>query len=41
MANDNLNLILTLATLRGRAAALAETKAVQDQAAATTAGLQA
>ena len=39
MASDNL--ILTLATLRGRAAALAATKAVQDQAAATTAGLQA
>ena len=35
------NLTLTLATLRGRAAALAETKAVQDQAAATIAGLQA
>ena len=39
MANDNLT--LTLATLRGRAAALAETKAVQDQAAAVIAGLQA
>ena len=39
MATDNLT--LTLATLRGRAAALAETKAVQDQAVATTAGLQA
>ena len=39
MASDNLT--LTLATLRGRAAALAETKAVQDQAAATIAGLQA
>ena len=39
MASDNLT--LTLATLRGRAAALAEAKAAQDQAAATTAGLQA
>ena len=39
MANDNLT--LTLATLRGRAAALAEAKAAQDQAAATIAGLQA
>ena len=39
MANDNLT--LTLATLRGRAAALAEAKAAQDQAVATTAGLQA
>ena len=39
MANDNLT--LTLATLRGRAAALAEAKAAQDQAAATVAGLQA
>ena len=39
MASDNLT--LTLATLRGRAAALAEAKAAQDQAAATIAGLQA
>ena len=39
MANDNLT--LTLATLRGRAAALAEVKAAQDQAAAVIAGLQA
>lgn len=39
MANDSLT--LTLATLRGRAAALAEAKAAQDQAAATIAGLQA
>lgn len=39
MATDNLT--LTLATLRGRAAALAEAKAAQDQAAATLAGLQA
>ena len=39
MANDNLT--LTLATLRGRAAALAEAKAAQDQAVATIAGLQA
>jgi hypothetical protein len=39
MATDNLT--LTLATLRGRAAALAEAKAAQDQAAATIAGLQA
>ena len=39
MANDNLT--LTLATLRGRAAALAEAKAAQDQAAATVAGIQA
>ena len=39
MTNDNLT--LTLATLRGRAAALAEAKAAQDQAAATIAGLQA
>ena len=39
MASDNLT--LTLATLRGRAAALAEAKAAQDQAAAVIAGLQA
>ena len=39
MTNDSLT--LTLATLRGRAAALAEAKAAQDQAAATIAGLQA
>ena len=39
MANDNLT--LTLATLKGKAAALAEAKAAQDQAAATIAGLQA
>ena len=39
MATDNLT--LTLATLRGRAAALAEAKAAQDQAAAVIAGLQA
>ena len=35
------NLTLTLATLKGRAAALADAKAAQDQAAATIAGLQA
>lgn len=34
-------LTLTLATLKGKAAALAEAKAAQDQAAATIAGLQA
>ena len=39
MASDNLT--LTLATLRGRAAALAEAKAAQDQAAAIIVGLQA
>ena len=39
MANDNLT--LTLATLKGRSAALAEAKTLQDQAAATLAGLQA
>lgn len=35
------NLTLTLATLKGKAGALAEAKAAQDQAVATTAGLQA
>ena len=39
MTNDNLT--LTLATLKGKAAALADAKAAQDQAAATIAGLQA
>ena len=39
MASDNLT--LTLATLKGKASALAEAKAAQDQAAATIAGLQA
>ena len=39
MANDSLT--LTLATLKGKAGALAEAKAAQDQAAAVIAGLQA
>ena len=39
MASDNLT--LTLATLKGRSAALAEAKTLQDQAASALAGLQA
>ena len=41
MADSNLTLTLTLATLKGKAGALAEAKAAQDQAVATIAGLQA